>query len=286
MRRCRYPALAMAAMTTGCAGGAALMHPAHTLPTGAVTFGAGASEHFVIGDADHAVNEAILARTSAVPSRTANDDFVRGAIAWSLLSPGLAPWVGARVGVGSDVEAGLTYTGRAARLDGRYAFETDTTALSLGLGLSSRLLHPQEDTQSTGEIPDLNDGGVAGVGFDVPVIVGWRSSAQVVQVYGGARGGFESLFGTYLLAGTTDDEDVEADLQAQRWFVGGLAGLIVGVAPVWVGIELDAAYHRGSGDLSNAVDGIGTPVPALDVGSGAIDGWSLCPTGVIIGRFD
>jgi hypothetical protein len=303
-------ALALVFTTAGCGGGTALMHPAHTLATGEVIFGAGASQNFVVGNADREVEQALDAihenpGASTTPGATRsleerNADVLEGAIAYSLMTPGLAPWVGGRVGVGHDVEAGLTYTGRAARIDGRYAFERDSTALSIGLGVSGRLLHPEQNTATVGEVPLVNDGGLAGVGFDVPVIVGWRSSAEVVQVYGGVRGGYETLFGTYLVTSVAQDGvRGEADVRAGRGFFGGLLGMIVGVRPIWVGFELDATYHRGRGTVNDVVereapedwpgDELWVPaqLPGFDrTETGTLSGLGLTPTGVIIGNFN
>jgi len=263
------------------------MYPAHTLSAAEVTFGAGVSQNFVLGEADNAVEEAIAARPEAVEPGEVND-YVRGSVAWSLMTPGLAPWVGGRAGLGYDLEAGVTYTGRAARIDGRYAFEGDSTALSLGLGLSARLAHPDESTTNT-DVPSLNESGLHGVGVDVPIIVGWRSSAQVVQAYAGVRGGYESLFGSYLFLLSDPPEAIaEGDVTADRWFAGGLAGLLVGVKPFWVGFELDAAYQLGSGEVTgtNIPENGGETVPEYDGESGTLQALGLTTTGVLIGHFD
>ncbi len=303
-------AVALAFASTGCGGGTALMHPAHTLPAGDVIFGAGASQNFIVGNAEQEVEEAREAISgnpgatttpgAALTEEERNAEVLEGAIAYSLMTPGLAPWVGGRVGIGYDLEAGLTYTGRAARIDGRYAFETDATALSIGLGVSGRLLHPEQNTATVDEIPLVNDGGIAGVGFDVPVIVGWRSSAEVVQVYGGVRGGYETLFGTYLVTSVAEDGvRGEADVRAGRSFFGGLLGMIVGVRPIWVGFELDATYHHGRGTVNEVVERaapegwpddelwVPAPLPGFErTEAGTLSGLSLTPTGVIIGNFN
>jgi len=286
----RLSAAAFAALafgSTACGGGAALMHPAHALPASEVSFGAGVSQNFVLGEGDEAVEEAIATRPEAVEPGEVND-YVRGSVAWSLMTPGLAPWVGGRAGLGYHLEAGVTYTGRAARVDGRYAFEGDSTALSLGLGLSARLAHP-DDSATTTDIPGLNESGLHGVGVDVPIIVGWRSSAEVVQIYAGLRGGYESLFGNYLFVPSSPAEDIaEGEVTAQRWFAGGLAGLLVGVRPVWVGFELDAAYQLGSGTVTDAnipLNG-GEAAPQYDGESGTLQALGLTTTGVLIGHFN
>ncbi len=300
----------LAGTCMGCGGGTALMHPAHTLPTGEVVFGAGASQNFVLGNADRQVEQALETITensgatgtgtgTAPTESERNAEVLEGALAYSLMTPGLAPWVGGRVGVGRDLEAGLTYTGRAARLDGRYAFETDTTALSIGAGLSGRLLHPEQDSGTVGEVPLVNDGGLGGIGFDVPIIVGWRSSASVVQIYGGARGGYESLFGTYIVTSVDRETQGEADVRAHRAFFGGVLGLFVGVRPVWVGFELDATYHVGRGSVNEVVerhapegwpaDELWVPAPLADferIETGTLSALSLTPTGVIVGNFN
>jgi hypothetical protein len=312
--RRRLPAapfsVALSLMSSGCGGGAALMHPAHTLPAGEVTFGAGASQTFVLGNANREVDQAIETinedpGTPTTPGTTRtleerNADVLEGAIAYSLMTPGLAPWVGGRAGLGYDIEAGLTYTGRAVRLDARHAFESDRTALSLGLGVNSRLLHPEQSPGTIGEVPLVNDGGLAGVGFDVPIIAGWRSSANLVQVYGGVRGGYEALFGTYLVTSVSQDStDGEAEVRARRGFVGGLFGLIVGVAPIWVGFELDGTYHHGRGKVNEVVEHtapenwprdelwVPAPVSGFDqTETGTLSAFGLTPTGVIIGQFN
>ncbi len=165
------PALVLALGASACGGGAALMHPAHTLSAGRVTFGAGVSNNFALGDADAAIQSArVAAGADTVVLPDEEEAYLRGTIADTLLAPGLAPWVGARAGVGYDSDAGVTYTGRAVRVDARHSFQDERVALSIGGGLSGKLLRPRTDSgpdggiraQNQSDIPGLDAGGVTG----------------------------------------------------------------------------------------------------------------------------
>jgi len=282
----------------GCGGGSALMHPAHTLPVDTVTFGAGVSGNFVLGSSREAIDDAIDAAPQAGTAVSGDDEerLLKGAFAQTLLSPGVAPWVGARAGLGYTTEAGLVYTGRSVRVDARHAFEGDRVALSVGGGLSGRLLRPGSDNltetssspdepaelhgqaKTTGEIPGVDDGNLTGWGIDVPVIVGWRSQPSLVQVWGGVRGGYEHLFRSYIWqANPTTARD--GDFDGYRWFVGGLVGICVGVDPIWGGVELDAAYQNGRGEVRWEV------LNDIHEVKGTLDGFTLTPTGVVGIRF-
>src|SRR6185369_12120360 len=94
-----------AALTSlvGCAGGGPLLHPAHVLKPGEVQVGAGLSGQIAL---------------RVLPSVTAGEAELQRLT----VAPGVAPWAGARVGIAGSNEAGLAYTGRSIRLDGRYAF--------------------------------------------------------------------------------------------------------------------------------------------------------------------
>jgi hypothetical protein len=299
----RLSACAMTGLCVGCGGGVALMHPAHTLAPSQVTMGAGVSGNFVLGDANEAIDDAAATRGQAGVAVTDESQatFLAGGIAQTLMTPGVAPWVGARAGIGHDSEAGITYTGRYARLDARHAFEGESVALSAGLGASGRLMQtgsyrPQADdptcnesepgcgtsvhgrVDATGEIPDLDEGSVTGWGVDVPVIVGWRSTARVVQAYGGVRVGHERVWGDYAWQ-VSPDEVSEAEMRGYRTFAGGLIGLLVSIDPLWAGIEIASAYHWGSGELDIQT---GRDTENL---SAEVRGWSLTPTAAIGARF-
>lgn len=258
------------------------MHPAHPLASQRVTMGAGVSNNFVLGGADESIESARQTTVpSGVPEPSDRQQYAEGAIVHTLVAPGLAPWVGARVGIGYGTEGGVTYTGRAARIDGRYALYNDRTALSFGVGASGILSHPTSDSPGSGTpgtargVPGVDASGVTGWGLDVPIIAGWRSDAELVQIWGGLRGGYERIFGEIRLRASLDQqEEFRADLSAHRWFAGGLLGLAVGVRPFWVGVELDLAYQRLGGQLEWA----GTRAVA-------VEGFTLAPTGAVIGKF-
>jgi hypothetical protein len=214
------PLAALAAIS--CGGGAPLLHGAHTLPGGDTSQGAGFSGTFALGNARAAVQS-----PQSAEQRAALDS----------LAPEVAPWVSARIGLGSENEAGLTYTGRAVRFDARHAFENDSTALSLGAGASA-VLRGEDQTA-----PDGATVAPSGFGFDVPILFGWRSTAGVVTLWAGARGGFEKL---------TADTSPAAELDLQHWYGGGVVGLGLGFRHFHGAIELDGYYNNVSGSMGGA----------------------------------
>ncbi len=240
-----------------CGGGAPLLHPVHPLPRERVTMGAGVSAQIVAGDASGRIDAARQAMgDGAVDSDAERDAWVSGAVAYSLLAPGLAPWVGARVGLGSSAEAGMTYTARAVRLDGRYALEDESFAASAGLGASGVLARPGSDpagdtrVDRAERIPGLDIGGVSGFGLDLPLLVGWRSRGGLLQTWLGARGGFERLRGTAVVRiGLDPTESDDARFEAERWYALGVLGFALSLHPVTIALELDAGYQRGAGLL-------------------------------------
>lgn len=211
-----------ALLAAGCGGGAPLLHGAHVLATGATAQGAGFSGTFTTGDAR------LAARSTRVAEQAAAID---------ALAPSVAPWVNARVGIGGDNEAGLTYTGRAVRLDVRHAFEDDDVALSVGAGASAVLRGRDEQRDQAGNTTPAP----WGFGFDIPVLVGWRSSAGVVTLWAGARGGFEKLGA---------DASSAIDLALQRWYAGPVVGLGLGFRHVHGALELDTYFQSVSGSFA------------------------------------
>jgi hypothetical protein len=208
-----------ALLTTACGGGVPLFHGAHTLGRGATAQGAGFSGTFALGDARSAA-------ASQAPEQSAAID---------ALAPRVAPWVNARIGLGAESEAGLTYTARAIRLDARHAFEDGSVALSVGAGASGilRTRDPVIEGNTVRSAP-------GGFGFDVPVLVGWRSDAGVVTLWAGARGGFEMLGA---------DRSTAHELDLRRWYGGAVVGFGLGFRHVHGAIELDTYYQSVSGSL-------------------------------------
>lgn len=267
------------------------MHPAHTLPVSTVTMGAGVQSNFVLGDGAERIEAARAAAgaQSSLDSDAENQSYLDGTVAHVMFAPGLAPWVGARVGLGYDTEAGLAYTGRTARVDARHAFEARRIALSAGLGASAVLTRRGEegadsDPVGRGEaIPGLDTHGLTGWGLDVPVIVGWRSDADLVQIYGGLRGGYERVFGDVGLGVSFYDVGApsSAELDASRWYGSLLAGLRTTVDPLWVGIELAAGVGYGEGSMVFRDAAGGTTAHV----NGSATGINLSPSGAFGGRF-
>lgn len=269
---------------TGCGGGAPLLHPAHTLPEGDVTFAAGTSGHFALGDlgrADRRLDEA-----SSIPggARTGAErtDFVQGALVRFAVAPGVAPFVGARVGLGSHNEAGLSYFGRGVRLDARHAFEWPSVALSLGAAVSGALSRAgdrptrrlSDETGSDAGLRAIELTSLRGYGCELPVLFGYRSDADVVKLWAGIRAGLErDLFDVSLVE--SPDVALATEGDALRIYGGGLVGFSVGLSPIEVRVEVDAAYQAVHGNIVT-LDG------ELE---GDVSGLSLTPAMAISGKF-
>jgi hypothetical protein len=236
----------------GCAGGAPLMHPAHPMQEGEFTLGGGFSGQLAVAGASISpdeVNERILEE---------------GAVA-----PGIAPWVGARLGIDGAIDGGVTYTGRSARADVRYAWDLGGEAFSLGLGLSGILPKRHGGELDDGE-PSLRVGGFGG---DVPVLFGLRSTADIYSFWIGARGGAELLRGEHVFEPEPLDPAAPIAESISGWhaYAGGLVGFRVGFRFVFAVIELDASMHWAGADIGE------TEV--------SVSQFALAPAGAIVFRF-
>jgi hypothetical protein len=274
----------VAGLLNACGGGGPLLHPAHTLPEGEVTFAAGTSGRFALGGLHRA--ESDLDSAASTPGGATTDGertaFVKGAITRFAVAPGVAPFLAARVGLGEHNEAGLSYTGRGVRLDGRHAFEWPSLALSVGAALSGALSRPGDQPEDhVADAPGADTGlrtvsltSLTGYGVEVPVVFGYRSSADVVKLWAGLRAGFErDSFDVTLVE--APDTALGSSGHANRFWGGGLVGFSVGLAPVEVRVELDGAYERAHGNL-------------LTLGgelTGEVAGWSLTPAMAISAKF-
>ena len=225
-----------------------MMHTAHAVAEDDITVGAGFSGTVAVSPPD----------TATVPDAVMDS----GAFA-----PGIAPWVGARYGLGNDFDAGLMYTGRAARLDGRRAFvfgDKEQAAVSLGIGLSGLLPARDDDFASR----------VGGFGADIPVLIGWRSTADIYAIWAGARGGIEILRGQRELPEDPNDPSaplLSEDIDGVHGHVGGVLGLRVGFRYIFAVLELGGRMHWANGSVGD-----------VDV---AISQFALAPAGAIVGRF-
>ncbi|MBM4358304.1 MAG: hypothetical protein FJ096_09360 [Deltaproteobacteria bacterium] len=223
----RIPPVCFAlAALAGCGGGVPLMHTAHPVAKGDVTFGAGFS----------GVTAPVTASREGTP---ADGELVEAAS----VAPGLAPWIGGRLGFGAGLDAGLTYSGRAARLDLRRAFPlTGSVDLSVGAGASALLPHRRERLGLR----------VGGFGADVPVLVGWRSTGEIYAAWFGLRGGAELLRGRRELASDPLSPEilVNEPVGGRHGWAGGLVGMRVGFRHVFAVLEVDAAMHWVTADVA------------------------------------
>lgn len=244
------------------------MHGAHALSPKQTSFGAGFSGTFLTGPARQAVQ---AAREPLSPSTSTDVIGARESAVNAAMAPSVAPWVGARVGLPADNEAGIAFTGRALRLDARHVFEDGPIAFSIGA--AGNVVWRNTDPVSQGSSTFFNVR--SGYGFDVPLLVGWQSTAGVVSLWGGARGGMETIGAVVSDAGPGGGhrpfEVVITDVDLWRRYVGGVAGLSMGFRHVHVVLELDVLYQAVSGRLYDA-----------DV---RVDGVTLSPAGGLILTF-
>ncbi|HEX5101194.1 MAG TPA: hypothetical protein VFV94_16900 [Polyangiaceae bacterium] len=278
---------ALSLALSGCGGATPLLHPAHTLAPGKVMFSGGVSGTFIAGDAKQSLEEArAITSSGGVESDEDRKALTEGTLVSVLAAPGLAPWVGGRVGVAERTEAGIGYTGRWARLDVRHALEDRKFALSLGVAGLVMLSHPSADpaepSGTSSAVSGVDSNGAYGFGVSVPVIVGYRSDAELVQAWGGVVAGFEQAMGDVVLAKpwevTPSDEvpDIlETKLDAHRFSGAVLVGLAVGIQPIWVAVEISGRYFSIDGTMRGG----------STVAKGDFTGVSIEPAGAILGRF-
>lgn len=261
-------ALIVGATSTGCGGGGPLLHPARTLGPGDIRAAGGVTAHVAPGALGEDLRRArdIAGRDAASQSSAgASADYAKGALVAAAVAPGLSPFVGARVGVGSRFEGGVAYTGRAIRADMRRSFDDGPWSLSLGLGGSAALYGRQRGT----DLPNVDLGALHGYGADVPILLGWQSVGGLYTLWAGPRGGFEHIIIETL---TSEPKDVTigiapARLVSTRWYAGGVVGAATGFRHVHVALEAGVTYQSVSGTYqgsSATVRGLTiTPASAL-----------------------
>lgn len=185
----------------------------------------------------------------------------------SMVAPGLAPVIGARVGAGGGVEGGIMYLGRGARLDIRKAFSNKSFAVSIGAGLDIVALG-----RSSYPLPYVDMYSFAAFGFDVPVIVGWRSTAGLYQVWGGVRGGYDhASISQRSTAPTQASPQKVYELSADHGHVGALLGIAIGLKHIHVALELDANYVF----LTGTFNGIAAKTSGLVLTPGSAVSWDF-----------
>jgi len=243
----------LSAAAAGCGGGTPLLHPARTLPTGDLRAMTGVSANVAVGGLSDDLRRArdIAASDPTAPGAPGtNPDYAKGALVSAAVAPGLAPFVGARVGIGNQFEGGLAYTGRAVRADMRRSFDLDRHwSLSLGLGGSAALYGRQQGT----DLPDVDLAALHGYGADLPVLAGWQSTGGLYMAWFGLRGGFEHDVVETL---TSEPKSVTIGtppihLDANRFYGGGLLGIATGFRHVHVALELDVAYQVVTGSYNS-----------------------------------
>jgi hypothetical protein len=249
MTRDRGLAVAAACLCCGCGGGLPLLHPARTLPTGEVRAAGGFSGNVALGSLASAMRDAESDPNAGAAPQGTDPTFAKGALVAASIGPGLAPFGGARVGVGWQSEGGLTYTGRALRADLRRSFDVSMHwSLSLGLGGSAALYGHQEGSA----LPNVSLNQLHGWGADVPALVGYESDAGLYMLWFGVRGGGEHVE----ISDVTSVPKAQTlgtppiDLSATRFWGGGLLGFAVGFRHIHVAFEIDAAYATISGDYN------------------------------------
>jgi hypothetical protein len=240
-----------------------LLHGAQTLDPGKVNAGAGLSGTFANAGIGAAVHEARTATLNTPDGRTAA---ARGDAVMAAVAPTVAPWVAARVGLASNNEAGLAYTGRAVRLDARHSFEDGSLAYSIGAGISFALAGHEQDGATPNTSFKL---GLGSVGADIPLLFGWQSDSGIVTAWIGPRAGFERVTGDAALdaVGTSPS----GHLGLNHWYAGGVLGLALGFRHLHGAFELDAYYQNVDGTLAG-----------IDV---HVTGLTLAPSAALITTF-
>lgn len=235
------------------------------LPPGHTAFGAGISDRLLLGDERKSL-AAVETRSPGAPLPPASDArLTRGVLVALCEGPALAPWTSARVGIPGANEAGLSFTGRSLRADARHAFEWQHSALSLGVGFTGRGFG-----NTTPELPGADLDHAHGLGFDIPILFGYRTDADLISVWAGARAQYDHWSGTVAL-----DSNPGFALSAQRFAAGPVLGFAVGLPPLWVAAELELDYTHVTG----ALDRPGARESAR------IDGLSVQPAGALIAKF-
>jgi hypothetical protein len=265
--RARAVLFASSAMMAGCGGATPLLHPAQVLPTGEVRAMAGIAARAAVGNLGTALNGATNEAAASMGQPTNIDTtYAQGALVAAAIAPDISPVVGARVGVGGGFEGGLIYTGRGARADLRRAFPLGTRkawAISVGLGLDGVFSGRQTNTLAG------DNANLFGFGADIPVLVGWHSTANLYYFWLGARLQYEhdTIQPRNSEAVPPQDESTQAQLIGDRISASGLLGFAIGFRHVHVALELEAgyAYVWGSfGGVSARIDGLAlTPATAL-----------------------
>lgn len=272
-------------LLVGCGGAAPLLHPAHVLPVNTVSAGAGVSSVFASDALERRIDRGRSAAGQPISDAPVSRAYAAGVLTRALVGPGTSPWVGARVGLPYESEAGLTYTGRSVRLDGRHVIPLGyDLAFSIGLGATALLpsldsVPLPADTAAPPATAAEFQLDARGWGADLPVLIGYQRDDGFFDAWGGVRAGFEKISGKLRLV----DADVTSpriDAEGQRWWAGAVLGFSAGVPPLWLRFELATTFHELGGKLTP-----GAPMSGISFDDFEAAGWSLSPSGAIVGKF-
>lgn len=224
-----------------------MLLPPRSLERGEFRVAAGLSGHVAAGDLGTALGDARDASADANDSHAAAAR-ARATVVSAAIGPGVAPVVAARVGVGSNSDTGVAYSGRAVRVDMRHSLNFDAHwSLSAGVG-GSAVIGGHDPIDADTDLSRLQGGGA-----DIPVVVGYESDGGLYAAWLGARAGWEQVF-----AGNVRSEPLAGQVSgpalsvsAGRTWAGGLLGVAVGFRHVHVAMELDVAYAKVFGDVSS-----------------------------------
>ena len=254
------------------------MHPAQPLPPGVTSVSAGAGSHWIGGQARSEIDAAQSQwATSQGGPQSLTPSAALAAAQWT---PGVFPWVSMRLGLGSQNEAGVAYTGQRARLDARHAIGRGRWAISLGLGATMGLMHVRavngEGTstfESSESLAGLDTSGVRSVGVDLPFILGWCSAADVARLWLGLRPSYDHGFGDLIL--NTQNTPTTLEFRSDTLTVSALAGFAIGLRPLFVAMELGFGDAHAHGTLLNS------PFVAT-TNSASVSAYSFTPAAALI----
>jgi hypothetical protein len=174
----------------------------------------------------------------------------------------------------------MAYTGQRARIDARHALGLGKWSMSFGLGALIGLSHPADvsasGTSAFGSrevLAGLDTSGVRSFGVDAPFLVGWRSSADVARIWLGLRPTYEHGYGNVRL--NAQDPPTRIDFRTDAFTVSALAGLAVGLRPLFLALEFGFGDTRAHGKLLN------NPNPVAS-NAASVSAYSLTPAAALI----
>ena len=213
----RWTELALVLVSLGAIGGCAtavpLMSGASTTPENRTDLGLGGAARVPLGN----LKDPVVLDPGESQYRYASD------------AGGVVPMAYGRYGIAENWDLGLMVSGATIRAEARWAkvLQEGTTRSTLVVGLAPY----------GGWIPDRDQSGSGGrVGFEVPFVYGVEIGG-VYEIWIGARGSGEYVFGDFQIAGSAQKAS-GAGVRA-----GPVIGMALGVRRIHALIELTAAYE-------------------------------------------